>query len=194
MRTVLPVGADLSLIWVDAHLDTHIPANSPTGNYHGMSLSHVQGLGEEVLLALTPRGRALPHHRVCVVEARSWEPEEGDLLAKPGVRVYPMAEVRARGLGAVLEEALAQVLDGTAGFGLSLNMDAYDPREAPGVCTPARDGFLTDELLGALATLAGHPHLLAIEVAECNPVHDPRGRTSRLAADSVAAIASARPP
>lgn len=44
-----------------------------------------------------------------------------------------MEEVRERGCYAVLKEAIEHTTDGTCGFTLSVDLDAFDPRDAPAV-------------------------------------------------------------
>ena len=41
----------LGLIWVDAHMDSHTPETSPTGNFHGMPLACLLGHGDSALSA-----------------------------------------------------------------------------------------------------------------------------------------------
>jgi arginase len=170
-----PVG----LVWIDAHMDAHTHATSPSGNLHGMPLAHLLGeWGGPPVLA--------PGH-VCQIGIRSYEPEEEALLARLGVRIYRMPEVRTRGLDAVMREALAIATSGTRAFGLSLDIDAIDPASAPGVSTPAAEGLDPDALIAALRLAAATPGLAAVEVAEYNPVFDPGGATAALVAAALAA-------
>lgn len=43
---------DLSVIWVDAHLDANTPATTPSGNFHGMPVAAIMGEAPESLRAL----------------------------------------------------------------------------------------------------------------------------------------------
>jgi arginase len=173
-----PVG----LVWIDAHMDSHTRATSPSGNLHGMPLAHL--LGE------WGGPRALAPGHVCLIGIRSYEPEEEALLARLGVRVYYMDEVRARGLDAVMTEALVAATRGTRAFGVSLDIDAIDPEAAPAVNTPAAAGIAPEDLLRALGQAATMPGLAALELVEYNPLADTRGRTAELV---TAALAAALP-
>jgi len=97
-----------------------------------------------------------------------------------------MDDIRRRGLGAVLEEAV-QIAGGPAGgsFGISLDLDAIDPLEAPGVSTPAEQGLAGEVLRRCLRGLLRNPRLTALEIAEFNPEQDREDRTARLAIDLV---------
>jgi len=53
-----------------------------------------------------------------------------------GVAAYTMADIDRLGMARVIAEALAIAGDGAGSLHLSFDMDAIDPREAPGVGTP----------------------------------------------------------
>ena len=173
------------LLWIDAHLDAHTPDTSRTGNPHGMPLAALFGLGAAEFLAVP--GPLLDPERVVVLGARSWEDEELDLLQRLGVQVYGMEEIARRGLAAVFAEALAQVA-AQGPFGISLDLDALDPLEAPGVSTPAPGGIKAAELRLVLAGLARNPQLVGVEIAEYHPGRDVADRTGRFAVDLVEAL------
>jgi ornithine--oxo-acid transaminase len=180
----------LGLLWIDAHMDAHTPQTSPSGHAHGMPLASLMGVGGTRLAWLSRRATLLPAH-VCLIGVRSYEPAERELLAQLGVRVYMMDEIRARGFDAVMVDALARVRTGTAGFGVSIDLDALDPRDAPAVCTPVPEGLRADELVRALRTAAEHPGFVGAEIAEYNPHLDRDGRTAALAESLIGAISDA---
>ncbi len=178
------VGAALGmapgLIWIDAHMDSHRPHTSPSGNLHGMPLACLLGYGDA---SCAPVLRA---ERVCLIGVRSFEPEEARLLEGLRVRVYTMDELRRRGLEAVLGEALERVARGR--FGVTLDLDAVDPRDAPGVGSPVPRGIPGRDLVGALAGIGTRPGFLGLEVAEYNPSLDRDLRTAGLVTELVRAV------
>jgi arginase len=171
--------ADLGLIWVDAHMDSHTPATSHTGRLHGMPLAWLLGQDDDPLYGLGA-GVLKPQH-ACLVGVRSYEPEEDQRLRALGVRVVFMDEVRERGIDAVLDEALEIATRGTSGFGVSIDLDVITPEEAPNVGTPVRDGVGSAELARALEQVAGRPGLAAVELVEYSPRLDRDGRTAAVA-------------
>ena len=173
LRTRGPLG----LIWIDAHMDAHTPQTTPSGALHGMPLACLFGHGDPRLTALGG-GIALQPQYVCLIGVRHYETSEATLLRQLGVRIYYMYEVARRGLAAVLREALAIATTGTAGFGITIDLDALDPRDAPGVNTPVADGIRSMGLAAALECVTAHPALAAIEIAEYNPERDQDGRTA----------------
>jgi arginase len=178
-------GGALGLIWIDAHMDSHTPATSHTGRLHGMPLAWLLGEDDDPLYGLAS-GVVDPGH-VSLIGVRSYEPEEAERLERLGVRVFMLPETRERGLEAVLEEALGIATAGTAAFGISIDLDAVNPTEAPGVGTPVAGGLSSTELAGALAKVAGRADLAAIELVEYCPRLDAQGCSARVAIDLLAA-------
>jgi arginase len=177
--------ADLGLVWIDAHMDSHTPATSHTGRLHGMPLAWLLGQDDDPLYGLAS-GVLKPQH-VCLVGVRSYEPEEDERLRRLGVRVVFMDEIRSRGIDAVLDEALDIATAGTSGFGVSIDLDVVTPEEAPNVGTPVRDGVTSAELARALEDVSGRPGLAAVELVEYSPRLDRDGRTARVAIELLSA-------
>jgi arginase len=177
----------LGLVWIDAHLDSHTPATSPSGAVHGMPLACLLGYGPTELTRLIhPWAKLLPQH-VCLVGVRSFEEAEAHLLKEIGVRVITMQELERRGLPWAMKNALAIAATGTAGFGVSIDLDAIDPGDAPAVGTPAPAGLQARDLITALSLLDRGPKLLGVEVAEFNPPHDRNDITAHLVGDLLGA-------
>ena len=187
VAAALRPSGPLGLIWIDAHMDAHTPATTPSGALHGMPLATLLGHGEPSLVALM-EGHPLVAEHVCVIGVRSFEPAEAELLSRLGVRVFPMDEIDQRGLGEVMEEAHAIATRGTAGFGVTIDLDVIDPAEAPGVASPVPWGLECAALAHALATVSSDPKLIAGEIAEYNPSADTDNRTVTVAADLATAL------
>ena len=169
------------LVWIDAHMDSHTPATSPSGRLHGMPLAWLLGEHDQALCGLG--AAVLQPANVCLVGVRSFEPAEAKRLERLGVRVFFMDEIRLRGLGPVFLDALRLASERTAGFGITIDLDAIAPEEAPGVATPAPGGLPAGELVAALGHLRGESRLAALELVEYCPRLDRDGRTARLAVE-----------
>ena len=76
----------------------------------------------------------------------------------------------------------------TTSFGITLDMDAIDPLDAPGVGTPEAGGLRGDELIRALAAHGAHPNLVGIEIVEYNPYQDRASATAGLVCDALDAM------
>ncbi len=182
----------LGLIWVDAHLDSHTPESSPSGAVHGMPLACLLGVGSPSLTELGGYGPKLLPQNVCVIGVRSFEPAEAMLLQRLGVHIVLMDEIRQRGMAAVVAEAIDRVSSNTAGFGITIDLDVVDPRDAPAVGSPEPGGIAGADLVQALAQLARHPNLAGVEIAEFNPERDVNGATATLIYELLASIAGKR--
>jgi len=166
------------LIWMDAHLDAHTLATTPSMNAHGMSAAVLLGHGAPEFLAVG--GGALRPAHLCYIGIRSYEVAEWALLRRLGVRIFYMDEVRKRGLAAVMAEALSIVTRGTRGFGLTIDLDGFDPADVPGVGLPVADGLRGAEAAAVLRGIARDPRLRALEIVEYAPALDRDQRTAQL--------------
>lgn len=190
-RELKPHGP-LGLVWIDAHMDSHTPETTPSGAIHGMPLAALLGYGAPELVGIGGFSPKVQPRHLCLVGVRSYEAGEAELLRQLGVRVFFMAEVKRRGIGAVMKDALAIARNGSAGYGISIDLDAFSPQESPGVGTPVQDGLHHLELDRVLRGIANDPQLVALELAEYNPQRDIAGRTLKLIGDLLAAIVRPR--
>lgn len=171
---------NFGLIWIDAHMDAHIPQTSPSHAYHGMPLAVLLGYGDPLLTNLIFPGPKLKPEHVVVIGPRSYEREEEKLLKDLQVRIFYDDELKKRGLSSILQEAIEIVTKDTQGFALSIDLDAFDPTEAPGVGTPAPNGIKSDELFPYLSYIREHPQFKFLEIAEFNPDLDQNHKTEKI--------------
>ena len=106
---------------------------------------------------------------MAIVGVRSYEPEEAELLRRLGVRVFFMGEIEKRGLAAVMDDASHIALTGTAGAGISIDLDAIDPEEVSAVGSPEPGGLAVHELCTAVARFAEDRRVVGCEIVEFNP-------------------------
>jgi arginase len=178
----------IGLIWIDAHLDSHTPVTSHSGALHGMPLAHLLGHGDPRLTGIAFDGQKLAPAHLCVFGARSYEPEEAALLNRLGVRVIDARELNTIGMTTAIAEALRVARGASAGYGISIDLDAVDPVDAPGVGSPEPGGIPAQQLLDALAPVRHDPALLGIEIAEFNPFRDRNNKTAQLVIDLMSAM------
>lgn len=176
------------LIWLDAHLDSHTPQTTHSGALHGMPLAVLLGIGDKRLVSLGGLAPKLRADSTVLLGARSYEAEETELLARLGVRVLHAEELRARGVEQCLAEALAITRRAAGGWGISIDLDCFDPARAPGVGSAEPDGPQPEPVLALLRAVRDDPTLLAVEITEFNPERDVEGRTARLIAGLVRAL------
>jgi len=177
----------LGLLWIDAHMDSHTPETSPSGALHGMPLACLLGHGEDAYTQLLHPGTKLRPQDICLLGVRSYEPAEARLLQQLGVRVLFMEDIHTRGLVPCMREAHRIVSRDTAGFGISIDLDAIDPHDAPGVGSPVKDGIPARDLRQALQWIAADADLIGLEIAELNPLLDSGDKTLQAAIEMSAA-------
>lgn len=178
----------MGVIWFDAHGDLNTAETSPTGNIHGMPLAASLGEGHPVLTGCGGPGAKVSPEHVVLIGVRSLDDGEKVIIREKGITVYTMHEIDRLGMAKVMEQALNIVTAGTDGVHLSLDLDAIDPNEAPGVGTPVPGGLTYRESHLAMEMLAKADVLTSAEFVEVNPILDMENKTAKTA---VALIGSA---
>ena len=186
------VQGPLALLWIDAHMDAHTLETSPSGAYHGMPLAALLGYGEREMTHLVSSHPVLKPENLAVIGVRSYETGEVELLKRLNVRVYFMDEVKKRGLKEILPEAMQHVMRGAAHFGVSLDLDVFDPQEAPGVGSPEEGGILPSELLPLLPLFGKEKRFAAFELVEFNPDRDLNHKTRDLSYKVLSQVLSSK--
>jgi arginase len=175
-------AARLGLVWIDAHLDAHTPQTSESQRPHGMPIASLLGHGPSGLTRVVDAVPKLRPADLVLIGPRSWERGESELLQRLGVRVIDAAEVARRGFADCLAEAVARVTAATAGWGVSIDLDALDPVDAPGTGYRVADGLRVAAVSAALHGLGRDSRFVAAELVEYNPMLD-RDRITAAAAE-----------
>ncbi len=175
----------IGLIWIDAHADMNTPEITPSGNVHGMPLASCLGRGPSELTDIFGYSPKLEGRNTVLIGLRDVDERERLMVRELGVVAFTMRDIDELGLGHIMERAIAAASDGAAGFHLSLDMDALDPDEAPGVGTPVRGGISYREAHLAMETICDSSRMLSMEVVEVNPVLDSANRTALLGVELI---------
>ena len=109
------------------------------------------------------------------------EPETLAWMAEQGMRSFEMSEIVARGLDAVLDEALDLARTDCDAIWLSVDVDVVDPGHAPGTGTPEPGGLTSRQLLDAVRRIAMEGPLGGMDVVEVSPPYDHAEVTAYLA-------------
>jgi len=184
----------LGVIWVDAHADFNTAETTPSGNIHGMPLAALCGLGDPRLVCLWEDETApvLDPGRVAVIGARDLDPGEKRNLREADVMVQSMEQIDRIGMVAALEKAIDRVSRDVDGIYLSLDMDALDPRHAPGVGTPVPGGLTYREAHLACEVVAETGRLIGMDLVEVNPILDVQNQTAILAVEFIRSALGSR--
>ena len=171
-------GKKIGLIWFDAHADFNTPEISPSGNVHGMPMAAIMGYGAKELTHIFGFSPKVQPEYAVMVGIREVDRDERELVKKSGVRVFTMKDIDRRGIGAVMDDALSIVTNGTDGFAATLDADFLDPYESPGVATPVRGGADYREAHLAMEMLADTKKMVSFEITEINPILDEHNKTA----------------
>ena len=173
------------VLWIDAHGDLNTPADSPTGNVHGMPLAASIGEAADLFEPEAWGFPAVDPTRVALVGTRSLDGGEQERIRRLGIRVFTMSDIDRVGIERAVRESLAHIA-GPGFVHVSLDMDALDPEVAPGVGTPVRGGLSYREAHLALELVAESGLANSLEVVEVNPILDRENATAALAVELVA--------
>jgi len=151
----------LAVVWLDAHPDFNDPASSPSGAFAGMALRAVLGDGEP---GLALAAGAITPDRVIVGGARSFDEPEAEALARLGVGVLSVDDLRD-------PESLAEAVRGTGADALYLHVDVdvLDPAELMGNAHPEPFGVTVAELTRAIAAARSVLPLVGSSLAGYSP-------------------------
>ncbi|MCI4129314.1 arginase [Bacillus haynesii] len=172
---------NLGVIWYDAHADLNTKETSPSGNIHGMPLAISLGIGHEGLTGIYGKETKIKAENIVIIGARSLDDGEKELIRDKGIKVYTMHEIDRLGMTRVMEETIDYLRDRTDGVHLSLDLDALDPNDAPGVGTPVAGGISYRESHLAMEMLEESKLITSAEFVEVNPILDEKNRTAEAA-------------
>lgn len=177
----------VGVLWVDAHGDFNTPEITPSGNVHGMSLAALMGLGAPELTNIGHPGAKIQPSQAVIIGARDIDPLERTAIRELGVRVCTMRDIDEYGIAEVTRHALAH-LRTCKRIHVSLDMDALDPAEAPGVGTPVPGGLSYREAHLFMEMLHDTEKVTSLDIVEVNPILDDRNRTAKLAVELTASL------
>jgi arginase len=175
------------VIWVDAHGDFNTPQTSPSGNIHGMVLAALLGQGYQELLQVGRQGPKLEVADVVMIGIRELDPQERVRLRDSGIMAYTMRDVDERGMGVIAREALDR-LKHLNRLHVSLDLDALDPMEVPGVGTTSPGGLTYREAQLLMEIMADTGSLASLDIVEINPILDHRNQTAKIAVELAASL------
>ena len=179
------------VIWVDAHGDFNTPETSPSGNVHGMPVAALIGQGALSLVNVGYAGAKLQPSQIVMIGVRDLDPEERARLAESHISVFTMTEIDEHGIAEVTRRALDR-LNFMDVLHVSLDMDALDPEDAPGVGTPVRGGISYREAHLLMEILAHSGKVRSLDIVEINPILDERNQTAETAVALAASLLGKR--
>jgi arginase len=142
---------DLTVIWVDAHLDANTPETSPSGNFHGMPVSAIMGYAPATMRALLQAPLDPSRFRYFGVRMsdegdRAFQREHGLRMLGPNERIEGPVHIH-------------------------FDLDVLDPTEFPWIAYP--EGVLPiDDGVALVARIAREADLVGLTITEFAPADD----------------------
>ncbi len=99
-------------------------------------------------------------------------PATFDWMRSQGMRWHLMREIEERGVDAVIDDAIREVMEHADVVYISVDIDVVDPGMAPGTGTPEPGGMLSRELLRAVRRIASSVDIAGMDVMEVAPPYD----------------------
>src|SRR5690625_2607772 len=99
-----------------------------------------------------------------------------------------MHENARSGKRKIMEEVITYLQERTDGVHLSLDLDALDPTETPGVGTPVIGGLTYRESHLAMEMLADANIITSAEFVEVNPILDVKNKTASVAVELIGSV------
>jgi arginase len=182
--TVSAVTGDdpIGLIWIDAHGDFNTPETSPSGNIHGMPLAALIGEGHQSLVDIGRPGKKIDSENIVLIGQRDLDQAEKKRLKKSGITVFTMRDIDEQGISTIANKAIMKFAH-LKRIHLTIDMDALDPVEAPGVGTPVPGGISYREAHLLMETLADSGKVGSMDIVEINPILDVANKTAELAVE-----------
>lgn len=183
----------IGVIWIDAHTDLHSPWSTPSGNVHGMPLGAALGLDHQQLAINTLEGETKRHwqemknlgshfpllkpNQLVYFGIRDYEAQEAALLEQLPLKFFDVATCRTFGIEKCVAKALT-FLESMDHLYVSFDVDVFDASTvSDGTGTPVANGFSVDEVSQILKAIFTSQKVVALEVAEINPLLDHKGNS-----------------
>lgn len=171
----------LGIIWIDAHGDFNTFDTTITGNIHGLPLAAITGY-EKKELVYFHNDNHYKYENTVIVGGRDIDPLEKENLKDAGVTVFTTEDIKKEGMTAIMEKAIEIAYKGTNGMHISYDLDVIDPKLAPGVSVPAKDGINLEEAYQAVDCIIKHKDKLkSLDLVEYNPKRDIDNKTKAIA-------------
>ena len=160
----------LGLIWIDAHMDSHLPETSISKAIHGMPIPMLMGYSNSrISKELLKNKKIINPKNIILIGIRSFETAEESFLRKLGVKIYYINDVIKNGFKPIFLESIDYLISKTKFIGVSIDIDAFDPSYAPGTGSPEKNGILPNDFYNTIKEISFLNTFVALEIVEFNP-------------------------
>ncbi|MCC9145306.1 MULTISPECIES: arginase family protein [unclassified Arthrobacter] len=156
-------GADLAVLWVDAHPDTGLPGDSYTG-FRSMSLATLAGEGDAEFLAALPA--VVPPANILHVGLQDWQ--------DPGIATKRRLGIASVGITDTPEDT-RRILDwlaltGASKLAVHVDLDVLDRRDFTGATGNGTRGVRVPDLLRIIDAVGEAGEIVGLSLAQHAPL------------------------
>jgi arginase len=175
----------IGVIWIDAHLDAHTPETSPSGNVHGMPLAVLLGHGSDMFTYIGGEFRTKVYAKNVVhIGANSMEEAEERFFAEQRVQFFPKKKIDTDEGFTEMLTAIADLSSRVETIILSIDLDGFDKKDAPGVHLRNRKGISREQARTIFTHIKTNcPNIGGIDIAEIVQRKDKENKTVLLVYD-----------
>lgn len=173
---------NLGIIWFDAHGDYHTFETTTSGNIHGLPFATITNYKKSILSNFHSGNYFNPKNAVLVGGRDIDEPFELENLKNAGVTVFSTEDIHKFGTDYIYSKAFDIASAGTNGVHVSYDLDVIDPRLAPGVSIPAKNGISLEESYDFITHMIKNKEKVkSFDLVEFNPLRDIDEVTQKIA-------------
>ena len=173
---------NLGIIWFDAHGDYHTFETTSSGNIHGLPFATITNYKKSILSNFHSGNYFNPKNAVLVGGRDIDEPFELENLKNAGVTVFSTEDIHKFGTDYIYSKAFDIASAGTNGIHVSYDLDVIDPRLAPGVSIPAKNGISLEESYDFITHMIKNKEKVkSFDLVEFNPLRDIDEVTQKIA-------------
>lgn len=155
------------VLWIDAHADLNTPESSLTGNFHGMPLSILMGIGNKPSNFAHPFWNVLDPKRLIYFGLRDIDPYEKHLIQNLGITAYYCEELNTSGLFNCLQAIKLKIANHP--LHISFDIDSIDPLFAPSTGVISNNGLSPFHLHALAKKIGSANNIKSVDVVEINP-------------------------
>ena len=156
-----------NILWIDAHADLNTPESSLTGNFHGMPLSILLGVGKKPECSLADFWSILSPKRLIYFGIRDLDPFETSMMASLGIKSLFAQELVPENFPSLLGQ-MVRILEEQP-LHVSFDIDSMDPNEAPSTGVKASGGLREWQILEVAESLFELKNVMSMDIVEINP-------------------------
>lgn len=173
---------NLGIIWFDSHGDYHTFETTTSGNIHGLPFATITNYKKSILSNFHSGNYFNPKNAVLVGGRDIDEPFELENLKNAGVTVFSTEYIHKFGTDYIYSKAFDIASAGTNGVHVSYDLDVIDPKLAPGVSIPAKNGISLEEAYDFVTHIIKNKEKVkSFDLVEFNPLLDINDVTQKIA-------------